>query len=59
MSLFTMEEICMDCKLAHWHICEECYNGQKKFCHCEDNHETSTDYIRGECEYKELEWRNG
>ena len=58
MSLYTMEEICKDCLLAHWHDCDKCY-GSRKFCHCEEHNEPSTDYIRGICEYKELDWRNG
>ena len=46
MSLYTMEEICDDCKLANGHCC--CNN----FCHCNKNHEDDVDHNKGTCPHK-------
>lgn len=53
MSLYSFEEVCNECIYSHWHFCDECY-GSGKFCHCEENHENSISFTRGECEYKEI-----
>lgn len=55
--LYSFEEICDGCVLAHWHDCVNCFGG-RSFCHCEEHHERSVDCVRGECEEKTLEWRN-
>ncbi len=48
MSLYSHEEICEGCTKAVFHEC--C----SKFCHCEDNHEQSTNGYDGTCEYREI-----
>jgi hypothetical protein len=49
MSLFSLKEICDGCKLAVWH---ECCHERPTFCHCREDHEDETDYIRRKCKYK-------
>jgi hypothetical protein len=49
MSLYTHEEICVDCNLAVFHCC--C----KKFCRCLEGHENEVDGIACSCAYKPSE----
>ena len=51
MSLFDLEEICLDCAYANWHHCDECIH-ERVFCHCEYHFESSADNITGECKQK-------
>lgn len=47
---FSLEEICSNCKYAHWHVCENCYDPENpRFCHCEIAMEEFTDGINGTC----------
>ena len=50
MSLFSLEEICEDCRYSNWHDCKIC--GRKSFCYCSENNEQYVDCFIGECEYK-------
>lgn len=46
MSLYSLEEICIDCLNAVFHKC--CNN----FCKCKDDHEDIVNYCFGTCEEK-------
>ena len=58
MSLYSFEEICIDCIKARWHGCELCHNGrgdgQVSFCSCLESNESMVNGYDGTCPCKEL-----
>jgi hypothetical protein len=46
MSLYTHEEICMNCGHFIFHSCCD------KFCNCLEEHESEVNFMNGECDYK-------
>lgn len=53
MSLYSLEEICRDCKHSTWHTCKDYYNKETHFCHCKINSEEYVDHLSGSCNVKE------
>lgn len=53
MALYSIDEICRECKYSQWHRCEKCY-GKPSFCHCVINQEIWILWDMGTCESKEL-----
>lgn len=49
MSLYSHEEICVNCVFAHFY---DCCN---TFCYCEEGHENDVNGSNGTCKYKDVE----
>lgn len=53
MALYSISEVCRECKYARWHHCEKCFD-KPSFCHCAIHAEELVDYTEGTCKSREL-----